>query len=81
MDVRVRLFGPEARLLGVPEVIVSLGPGSTLSTLRASLAARYDGLHQSLTHARFAVNHEFAPDSHVVRPGDEVALIGLVSGG
>lgn len=81
MDVRVRLFGPEARLLGTGEVVVSLGPGSSIAALRESLAAQHPRLGESLAHGRFALNHEFAPESRVVEAGDEVALIGLVSGG
>jgi molybdopterin converting factor small subunit len=38
-------------------------------------------LRPLLGTARFAVNSEFVSLTHSVREGDEVALIGMVSGG
>lgn len=81
MTVRVRLFGPEARALGRGEVAIEAAPGTTCAQLRSDLRARYPQLQDSLSHARFAINSEFADEAREIEPGDEVALIGLVSGG
>ncbi len=81
MTVLVRLFGPDARSVGEVQVEVELGDASTCAALRDELGAKYPSLKGSLDHARFAINGEFAEDSRVIEPGDEIALIGLVSGG
>lgn len=82
MRVVVRLFSTEALLLGRDQVQVDLpDEGPTCGALRQRLAAVEPGLTAALRTARFAVNHAFAPDGQPIAPGDEVALIGLVSGG
>lgn len=82
MEVRVLLFGPERDQLGRSEVCVQLdAPHCTCADLRARLAESQPSLAAALRTARFAVNHSFAPDAQPIAPGDEVALIGLVSGG
>jgi molybdopterin converting factor small subunit len=50
-------------------------------TLREALARSHPELAESLPLHRFAVNAKFVGDEDVVREGDEVALIGMVSGG
>ena len=77
----VRLFGPDARSVGEAQVEVELDNASTCAELRNELGAKYPSLKGSLDHARFAVNGEFAEDSRVIEASDEIALIGLVSGG
>ncbi len=82
MRLTVKLFGPEAALVGRSEVEVELGPGqATCADLRQGLASAQPRLAAALGRCRLAVNHEFAGDEVELKPGDEVALIGLVSGG
>jgi molybdopterin converting factor small subunit len=82
MDIRVRLFGPGARLIGRHEVCIALDhQPATCARLRASLGAAEPRLSPLLPSARFAVNCEFADDSREIGQHDEVALIGAVSGG
>jgi molybdopterin converting factor small subunit len=82
MQIRVLLFGPEARLIDRRELYVSIERQPvTCADLRASLVAIEPRLIPALRSARFAVNCEFADDRRQLRATDEVALIGAVSGG
>lgn len=80
MQVRVLLFGPEARALGTREATVEVTPPVTCAQVLAALASQFPSLG-TLGNARLAVNAEFAAPSFAIAPGDEVALIGMVSGG
>lgn len=82
MRIRVLLFGPEAAAVGRPAVEVSLeGDRTDGRTLLEHLAAEHPALAPHLRSARLAVNHEFAEPTRPIHATDEVALIGLVSGG
>jgi len=81
MDVRVLLFGPQAAAAGCETISVSLPPGATCADLRGVLGDKLPVLLPSLKESRIALNSEFAADSTRIGAGDEVALIGLVSGG
>ncbi len=80
----VKLFGPQALAAGKREVVVEVAVERgepTCADLRDALAAVEPGLKASLAASRFAVNQAFARELDPVRAGDEVALIGPVSGG
>ncbi len=82
MQVTVRLFGAEARAVGRATVSVHLDDErGTCGRLRDALRAAEPGLAATLPHCRVAVNHSFASDAQPIAATDEVALIGLVSGG
>jgi sulfur-carrier protein len=80
-NVTVLLFGAEAAAVGQASVRVSLESPGTCSGLRERLAEEVAALRPFLKTARFAVNSEFAAPDRSIREGDEVALIGMVSGG
>jgi molybdopterin converting factor small subunit len=81
MRVNVLLFGAEAQALGRGTVDVNIEQGGSCLTIRERLAEAHAPLRPLLKAARFAVNSEFVALDHIVREGDEVALIGMVSGG
>jgi molybdopterin converting factor subunit 1 len=81
MEITVRLFGAEADLAGQAQVTINVDRTATCGDLRRVLAERHPSLAVRLPACRFALNHEFAVDEHPVTEQDEVALIGLVSGG
>jgi molybdopterin converting factor small subunit len=82
MLVHVKLFGPLSRAVGQPEVTVTLDRAApTCAMLRAALAEREPRLAHWLSGCRFAVNREFAAEERPIAAGDEIALIGFVSGG
>ena len=79
--VVVKLFGPQAIAVGHPELAVELPPKATCKELRQKLRQVAPPLTASLPMSRFAVNHTFVGEAHPLSPSDEVALIGMVSGG
>ena len=82
MQHKILLFGAEARDAGQRSVTVNTaGTESTCEQLRMALASEVPVLAERLPSCRFAVNQEFATDDLVLKSGDEVALIGAVSGG
>ena len=81
MRVCVLLFGAEAAAVGRDRVEVETASAPSAADLRELLAARVPALRPHLGAARFAVNHVFAAPERKIAEGDEVALIGLVSGG
>lgn len=81
MNVRVRLFGAEAAAAGCDSIAVDVDEPATCRAVVESLGRACPPLAPLLPGVRVALNSEFAPPERPVRPDDEVALIGLVSGG
>lgn len=82
MNIAIQLFGPQARLAGVHQVVIAAPSEQiTCEQLLDLLRAARPELADSLRDSRLAVNHAFANPETQIQPGDEVALIGLVSGG
>lgn len=81
MTVRVLLFGAEAAALGAAHADVDIEHTPTCNAVKAALLKRFPALAPHLPAARLAVNSEFSPPDRIIAQGDEVALIGLVSGG
>ncbi len=82
MRITVRLFGNEAAAAGCDHVAVEVSEGQiTCADVRAAMRDAYQSLQMLIDAARFAVNHEYAPDDYPITSGDEIALIGRVSGG
>lgn len=82
MLVRVALFGPQAALAATREVELRLpSERATAADVLSALAEATPALRDSLPSSRLAVNHEFAALERVIEAGDEVALVGMVSGG
>lgn len=79
--ITVKLFGPQARLAGASELAVEVPEPATCRAIVAQLRAAAPALAASLANSRLAVNHAFAADDEPVAANDEVALIGMVSGG
>jgi molybdopterin synthase catalytic subunit len=71
----VLFFGPLKDALGADSQTCELAPGSTVGQLRA----RYTACLSANVLA--SVNREFAPDTRVLKDGDEVAFLPPVSGG
>lgn len=81
MRVKVLLFGPEAAATGRRELMVDLDPGATCAALKQALGRAEPALLPFLESGRIALNSNFADPADPVTPDDEVALIGMVSGG
>ena len=82
MRVQVLLFGPERTAAGQDRIAVEFASAPvTCAAIRARLGEQMPTLRPHLACSRFAVNGEFASDDAAVHERDEIALIGLVSGG
>lgn len=81
MQVRVLLFGPYALALGQSSCTVSVRDDATACAVLDEIKRSMPALAPLMTGARLAVNHSFASLDVPIRENDEVALIGMVSGG
>ncbi len=82
MTVIIKLFGPLSEAVGRGELAIAVEHARpTCGEIRERLAAGEPLLAGMLPACRFAINHAFADDARVIAEGDEVALIGLTSGG
>jgi molybdopterin synthase catalytic subunit len=81
MKVTLRLFSVARELAGFREQSMELPAGSradhVLEILERSNPA-FGGWKHSI---RIAVNQEYVPNNHLLREGDDVAVIPPVSGG
>jgi MoaE-MoaD fusion protein len=82
MKITVLLFATLRQRAGAQSVDLDLADGSTAKDALEALA-RSDGLGELVERMplRVAVNREYVPDSTVLSPGDELAVIPPVSGG
>jgi len=82
MTIDVLLFGPAAQAAKTNRLPVPVPDQPiALADLRSRIAETVPDLQRFLSASRFAVNHSFVDDQHQVTSADEVALIGMVSGG
>lgn len=82
LRVKVLLFGPQALLAEADYVWVRLdGSCATVASVFHALRETQPALARTLDQSRVAVNHAYATDRDTVCETDEVALIGMVSGG
>lgn len=79
---KVLVFGPQAIQLG--EAVASVSGVEfpiQASELLEKLSAQFPALQPSMGVSRLAVNQEYVAVDGMIQAGDEVALIGLISGG
>lgn len=82
MVVEVRLFATLRELAGRSSLELELRDGATVDDALTALRGN-TALERAIggTHLVVAVNREYAPGTHVLASGDELALIPPVSGG
>jgi molybdopterin converting factor small subunit len=82
MTIIIKLFGPLRRAAGRGELAIAVEhERPTCGEIRARLGADEPLLAGMLPACRFAVNHAFVAEGCEITACDEVALIGLTSGG
>ena len=82
MLIDVLLFGPQAELAQTQRVSVQIDSLEvTVAAVMAELVSAVPALAVSLESSRLAVNHAYACAHETIESEDEVALIGMVSGG
>ena len=82
MEIKVLLFGPQAELAETTKLMVEIknSPANVRAVMDA-IALASPPLKPTLASSRLAINHGYASDADAIVPSDEVALIGMVSGG
>lgn len=80
MRIDVLLFASYAEALGSDRVTLELASDSTTADVLRELR-RLPGAHRLPARPLLAVNQQYAPGSHPVREGDEIAVIPPVAGG
>jgi molybdopterin converting factor subunit 1 len=81
MRIHVLYFAVFRERLKRDEEDIELADSSTVAQAIDALAARHADIGKLRGRFRVAVNQDFVDDSHVLRDGDEVALIPPVAGG
>lgn len=66
---------------GVDSITVQVTPNARAAGLKPAIAEQFPALRQYVEAARFAINGRYAAAEQVISPGDEVAMITMVSGG
>lgn len=77
----IKLFGPQAVRAGTRELRIELPSPAQAGQLLAALGEACPAIQPTLAGSRIAVNHEIAAAEQSILDSDEVALIGMVSGG
>lgn len=81
MTIQVLLFASYREMAGVPELRLTLPPGSRVHDLVALLRARGGGLSSLPEDPPVAVNRSYVSPDTPLQEGDEVALLPPVAGG
>lgn len=79
MNIEIHLWGVAARQAGRERLALALPDSATVADAARKLAADI-GLTE-LSRCAFAVGDTIVPRSHVLRDGDELAVLPPVSGG
>ena len=78
--ITIRFFGPAIELAGKESIPLDVEAGATVGQLAGRLAEMFPRLGKALG-VRLAVNRAYVALDHVIREGDEIAVIPPVSGG
>lgn len=80
ITINIHSFGIARDIIGKACIELSFPARGTVGDLRARLVGGYPKL-AGLKSLAIAVNAEYAADSRVILPGDEIVIIPPVSGG
>lgn len=81
-ELHVLVFGPQAQSVDTERLVIAgIHFPITADALMSKIAEAYPDLAPSLGVSRIAINHAFAAPDSPIACGDEVALVGLISGG
>ena len=81
MKIEVKLFAAARQAIDQDILELELAEGSTVKDLKTELGRQFPDLESMLTHLLVAIDTEYAGDTQVLQPGQDVALIPPVSGG
>ena len=81
MKIRVLMFASLAQATGCRELALDLPEAATVGDALAELRQRHAAVAAMGPRLAAAVNLNYARPDHLLKPGDELALIPPVSGG
>ena len=81
MNVRVQLFSHLRDAAGLSELQLSLPESATIGDLAAALYERTPALRAWDSSILFGAGVEFVGRTHVLKPGDDIAVMPPVQGG
>jgi molybdopterin synthase sulfur carrier subunit len=81
ISVTVKLFAAYQEAYGVPELVLTLPPQTSVAAVCDRLLTEHPELEQWRHLTRFGVNLQFVEPDTLLQTGDEVVLIPPVSGG
>ena len=81
VNVKVLFFGAARDVVQLSAVEVTLPSSLRASDAFEQILETYPGLRRFGKSLLFAVNQEYAPENHLIREGDELAVFPPVSGG
>jgi len=81
MTIKVKLFAILRERAGAAEISQQIAEGSTVAQVWQALQNDYPKLAGPTFRLLYAVNQNYVSPDHVLRDGDELAIIPPVSGG
>ena len=81
ITITLKLFAAYQEAYKVPEVQLSISPGTTVSQLLENIISQHPELKKWRNVTKFGINLNFVPPETILEDGDEVVLIPPVSGG
>ncbi|MGD1716862.1 MoaD/ThiS family protein [Hydrocoleum sp. CS-953] len=81
ISITLKLFAAYQEAYKVPELQLTLSPGTTVSQLLEKLISQHPELEKWRNVTKFGINLNFVPGETILKDGDEVVLIPPVSGG
>ncbi|QQE09986.1 MoaD/ThiS family protein [Planctomycetota bacterium] len=82
MKINVHLFGPYIQVAGADTILVNISSSNIMcNDLMNAIRDQYPDLAPYVNNSRLAINHTYAQSDQLITPDEEIALIGLVSGG
>ncbi|MCL2933081.1 MAG: MoaD/ThiS family protein [Trichodesmium sp. MAG_R03] len=81
ITITLKLFAAYQEAYKVPEVQLSISPGTSVSQLLENIISQHPELEKWRDTTKFGINLNFVPPETILQDGDEVVLIPPVSGG
>ncbi|MDE5089262.1 MAG: MoaD/ThiS family protein [Trichodesmium sp. St15_bin1_1] len=81
ITITLKLFAAYQEAYKVPELQLSVSPGTTVSQLLDNIISQHSELEKWRHITKFGINLNFVPPETILQDGDEVVLIPPVSGG